>query len=99
MAQGDGGEPTKERSRRRDAEIRDRRGLHIGFLGHDFAEHPTAHMMEGVFVWQKRLAEARDDKEGSEEAFETGRGDTPKQPRADDGSNYGAFENCCRWAE
>ncbi|CAN0486073.1 unnamed protein product, partial [Scytosiphon promiscuus] len=50
VAQGDGGEPTKERSRRRDAETRDRRGLHIGFVGHDFAEHPTAHMMEGVFV-------------------------------------------------
>lgn len=32
------------------------RGLKVGFLGHDFDEHPTAHMIEGVFVWQKRLA-------------------------------------------
>ncbi|CAN0489323.1 unnamed protein product, partial [Ectocarpus sp. 12 AP-2014] len=29
--------------------------LKIGFIGHDFDEHPTAHMIEGVFVWQKRL--------------------------------------------
>lgn len=56
-------------------------------------------MMEGVFVWQKRLAEARDDKEGSEGTLETGRGNTPRKPRANDGSNYRASENCCRWAE
>lgn len=30
--------------------------LDIGFLGHDFSEHPTAHMMEGAFVWQKRFS-------------------------------------------
>ncbi|CAN0575473.1 unnamed protein product, partial [Ectocarpus sp. 12 AP-2014] len=28
-------------------------------IGHDFDEHPTAHMIEGVFVWQKRLSGTR----------------------------------------
>lgn len=31
------------------------RALTLGFIGHDFDEHPTAHMMAGVFLWQKRF--------------------------------------------
>lgn len=30
------------------------RPLHVGFVGHDFHEHPTALMMEGIFLWQRR---------------------------------------------
>ncbi|CAM9440178.1 unnamed protein product, partial [Discosporangium mesarthrocarpum] len=33
--------------------------LEVGFIGCDFLEHPTAHMIEGPFLWQRRfLAQA-----------------------------------------
>lgn len=100
VAQCGGGEPTKESSRsRRDARGQGPRGLNIGFVGHDFAEHPTAHMMEGVFVWQKRLAEVRNDERGSEGVLGTGTGDRSRKSRASDGTNYRASKNCCRWAD
>lgn len=34
--------------------------LEIGFIGHDFDEHPTAHMIEGIFLWQRRLLAEED---------------------------------------
>lgn len=46
--------------------------LNVGFIGHDFDEHPTAHMVEGVFVWQRRLARIRREKDGVVKAPETG---------------------------
>lgn len=45
---------TKPKTSDNDASSRDR-ALTIGFIGHDFDEHPTAHMMAGVFLWQKRF--------------------------------------------
>lgn len=45
---------TKPETSDSDAASRDR-GLTIAFIGHDFDEHPTAHMMAGVFLWQKRF--------------------------------------------
>ena len=97
VVQDDRGEPTKERLRRPDTETRGQRqqGLNIGFIGHDFAEHPTAHMMEGVFVWQKRLAETTCGKQRSEGALETGRGDRSRKSRANDVTDSRASTNCC----
>ncbi|CAM9400208.1 unnamed protein product [Chrysoparadoxa australica] len=31
--------------------------LNVGFLGFDYHDHPTAHMIEGLFAWQRRLVE------------------------------------------
>lgn len=46
--------------------------LNVGFIGHDFDEHPTAHMVEGVFVWQRRLARIRGERDGAVKAVESG---------------------------
>ncbi|CAM9596349.1 unnamed protein product [Ectocarpus sp. 4 AP-2014] len=46
--------------------------LKIGFIGHDFDEHPTAHMIEGVFVWQKRLSGTRQHGTGAADHLTSG---------------------------
>ncbi|CAM9226433.1 unnamed protein product [Hapterophycus canaliculatus] len=46
--------------------------LNIGFIGHDFSEHPTAHMIEGVFVWHTRLADAGRKRKRIAEALDSG---------------------------
>lgn len=46
---------TAEGPRQTEDNTQERVPLKIGFVGHDFSEHPTAHMMEGVFVWQRRF--------------------------------------------
>ena len=53
-------------------------------------------MMEGVFVWQERLAEVRDGKEGSDGALKTGRGNRSRKSRVNNSNNYRASTNCCR---
>lgn len=74
--------------------------LHIGFIGHDFDEHPTAHMIEGVFVWLKRLTKINRERCDASEALEAGRkGSSGQRP-----ANYGvmpqttptATQECCR---
>lgn len=46
--------------------------LNVGFIGHDFSEHPTAHMMEGVFAWQRKLTDIEHERTTISEALETG---------------------------
>lgn len=60
--------------------------LDIGFIGHDFDEHPTAQMMEGVFVWQRKLEEAR---EGGGRRFGEWR-------KTNDGARLSTPIDCCR---
>lgn len=70
--------------------------LNIGFIGHDFDEHPTAHMIEGVFVWQKRLAGIKYERTGVTEALVTagkdGFGERPAHYR----TLGTAGAECCR---
>lgn len=70
--------------------------LDIGFIGHDFDEHPTAHMIEGVFVWQKRLAGIKHEIMGVSEALETGgKGSSGEWPATYRTTPTAAVE-CCR---
>lgn len=70
--------------------------LNIGFIGHDFHEHPTAHMIEGVFVWQKRLSGVKHERMGVSEPLDPGGwGSSGERP-----ANYrvmpAAAAECCR---
>lgn len=70
--------------------------LNIGFIGHDFDEHPTAHMIEGVFLWQKRLSEIKHEELGGWEPLDTGEQGSPGERP----SNYRVMPTaataCCR---
>lgn len=68
--------------------------LNIGFIGHDFDEHPTAHMIEGVFVWQRRQAAIKHDRMGVSEELETGRERSSRERPADYRTTPTA--ECCR---
>lgn len=72
------------------------RPLNIGFIGHDFNEHPTAHMMEGVFVWQKRLREIERTREGTAGALETDVEGRLERVRIKNGTGSSTPTNCCR---
>eukprot|EP00903_Cladosiphon_okamuranus_P013259 g12363.t1 len=72
--------------------------LNIAFVGHDFDEHPTAHMIEGVFVWQKRLTRNNGERcDFSKAGRKGGPGERP--------ANYGMMPQttpteapqCCRY--
>ncbi len=69
---GDGDEASSSRSARTTGSSSKRALLNIGFIGHDFSEHPTAHMMEGVFVWQRKLAGIEHERKDTSAALETG---------------------------
>lgn len=64
--------------------------LKIGFIGHDFDEHPTAHMIEGVFVWQKRLSGIRQHGTGAADHLMSG------APRTKDLTASMVETDCCR---
>ncbi|CAN0203505.1 unnamed protein product, partial [Ectocarpus fasciculatus] len=66
--------------------------LKIGFIGHDFHEHPTAHMIEGVFVWQRRLSGIRRHGTGAEDNLTSG------APRANDLTASTVAAGCCRYS-
>lgn len=73
-----------------------RASLNIGFIGHDFHEHPTAHMIEGVFVWQKRLSGIKHEELVFSEALEArGKGNPEEQPAKIRTTPTAAAE-CCR---
>ncbi|CBJ48372.1 UDP-N-acetylglucosamine--peptide N-acetylglucosaminyltransferase, family GT41 [Ectocarpus siliculosus] len=65
--------------------------LKIGFIGHDFDEHPTAHMIEGVFVWQKRLSGTRQHGTGAADHLTSG------APQKNDWTASMVETNCCSY--
>lgn len=69
--------------------------LNVGFIGHDFDEHPTAHMVEGVFVWQRRLARMRHERDGAVKTPET-RGTTSNSGDRLITSLATPVADCCR---
>lgn len=78
--------------------------LNVGFIGHDFDEHPTAHMVEGVFVWQRRLARIRRERDSIVKAPETGErsgsGDWLTRSLTTPGSDCCRYEGeSCSWQE
>ncbi|CAM9712143.1 unnamed protein product, partial [Ectocarpus sp. 13 AM-2016] len=68
--------------------------LKIGFIGHDFDEHPTAHMIEGVFVWQKRLSGTRQHGNGGVDHLTSGSG----APWKNDLMASLVETDCCRYS-
>lgn len=69
--------------------------LNIGFIGHDFDEHPTAHMIEGVFVWQKRLARTNERTDVSA-ALERGRKGSSRDMPVNYRTTPTTAVECCR---
>lgn len=75
------------------------RVLEIGFIGHDFDEHPTAHMMEGIFLWQKRLGGVSTGRTIHEQpsAIHSNSGEDEVMTAAGTGyAPHGAPADCCR---
>ncbi|CAM9624943.1 unnamed protein product [Ectocarpus sp. 8 AP-2014] len=66
--------------------------LKIGFIGHDFDEHPTAHMIEGVFIWQKRLSGTRQHGTGAADHLTSG------APQNNDLTASMVETDCCRYS-
>lgn len=94
---GEAAAETVELSRTRHSGTERRRPpLNIGFIGHDFSEHPTAHMIEGVFVWHTRLANIGRKRKGIAGALETGTGPSTAGMRASDSANSVAAAASCR---
>lgn len=90
------GDMTGSSSRRMARTDGGRSFLNIGFIGHDFDEHPTAHMVEGVFVWQRRLARTRRERDGLVIAPETGERRSPEDRLTNNLTTPMAAADCCR---
>ena len=91
---GDGGDTTAEGKRGDEGRGLD---LTIGFIGHDFDEHPTAHMVEGVFLWQKRFEEnERVKSTGRKKGADKKPGSPADGVRSVDGSKRPTPRSCCR---
>lgn len=70
--------------------------MNIGFIGHDFSEHPTAHMIEGVFVWHTRLADAGRKRKRAAKIMEARAWRREEGMRAGDLTMATAAADCCR---